>query len=217
MRLINAPPSPFGRKVAIALHEKNLPFETVWDEPWGEETITGDYNPLAQLPILITDDGEVLYESNYLLEWIERRYPTPPLLPADDDGILEAKQLMVLADGIMAAGSTIIRELTRPPSSEAWLARYRHKIARATEVLADAVAGDDFAVRNRFGQADIAIVVNLRMIDTMTDLFGQQIELEPWHERLPGLAAYVARIDERPAFRETRPQPMPFDHGKVYG
>ena len=50
----------------------------------------------------------------------------------------------------------------------------------------------------------------------MTDLFGQQIELEPWHQRLPDLAAYIARIDERPAFRETRPQPMPFDHSKVH-
>ena len=40
MRLINAPPSPFGRKVAIALHEKELPFETQWDEPWGEATVT---------------------------------------------------------------------------------------------------------------------------------------------------------------------------------
>jgi glutathione S-transferase len=217
MRLINAPPSPFGRKVAVALYEKGIAFETIWDEPWGSETITADYNPLAQLPILITDDGKVLYESNYLLEWIERRYPDPPLLPADDDGILEAKQLMVLADGIMAAGSTIIRELTRPPSSEAWLARYRDKITRATEALDAAIAGNDFAHRNRFGQADIAITVNLKMIDTMTTLFGQQIELDPWHQRLPRLARYVADIDERPSFVATRPQPMPFDHEQVYG
>ncbi len=217
MRLINAPPSPFGRKVAIALHEKNLPFETQWDEPWGEDTVTAEYNPLAQLPILITDDGKVLYESNYLLEWIERRHPEPPLLPTDDDGILEVKQLMVLADGIMAAGATIIRELTRPPSSEAWLARHRDKITRATEVIDEAIGAAEFAHRNRFGQADIAIVVNLRMIDTMTGLFGQQIELEPWHQRLPRLAAYVAAIDERPSFVATRPQPMPFDHEKVYG
>ena len=217
MRLINAPPSPFGRKVAIALNEKNLPFETQWDEPWGEATITGAYSPLAQLPILITDDGEVLYESNYLLEWIERRYPDPPLLPADDDGILAVKQLMVLADGIMSSASTIIRELTRPPSSAAWLARYRDKITRATEALDAAIGGAEFAYGGRFGQADIAIGVTLKMVDTMTDLFGQQIELDPWHQRLPRLGRYVANLDERPSFAATRPQPMPFDHEKVYG
>src|SRR5579872_4428211 len=153
MRLINAPPSPFGRKVAIALREKNIPFETIWEQPWNEATIVGDYNPLAQLPILITDDGEVLYESNYLLEWIERRYPDPPLLPADDDGILAVKQLMVLADGVMSSASTIIRELTRPPSSAAWLARYREKITRATEALDTAIGSGEFAHGGRFGQA----------------------------------------------------------------
>jgi glutathione S-transferase len=216
MRLINARPSPFGRKVAIALREKSIPFETIWDQPWVETTIVGEYNPLAQLPILIADDGEVGYESNYLLEWIERRYPEPPLLPADDDGILKAKQLMLLADSIMESASMVIRELSRPPSNEAWVARFRQKITRATEALNDAVAGHEFAVRNRFSQADISIVVNLKMIDTMTDWFETVIELESWRDRLPDLVAYVTRIDERPAFVATRPQPMAFET-PVYG
>ena len=217
MRLINAPPSPYGRKVAIALREKGVPFETIWDEPWSEHTVTAEYNPLAKLPILLTDDGEALYESNYLLEWIERRYPRPPLLPHDDDGILEAKQLMVLADGVMEAGSWLIRELTRSESSAAWIERQRAKITRATETIAAAVDGQEFALRDGFGQADIAIVVNLKMIDTFADLFEAPVEAISWRDRLPQLADYVARIDERPSFVATRPQPMPFDAEKVYG
>jgi len=215
MRLINAPPSPFGRKVAIALREKNIPFETIWEQPWNEATIVGNYNPLAQLPILIADDGEVGYESNYLLEWIERRYPEPPLLPADDDGILKAKQLMLLSDGIMDSAAMVIRELSRPPSNEAWVARFRRKITRASEALNDAVAGHEFAVRDRFSQADIAIVVNLKMVDALTEWYDAAIEIERWRTRLPDLAAYVTRIDERPAFVATRPQPMPHE-GPVY-
>jgi glutathione S-transferase len=215
IRLINAPPSPFGRKVAIALREKNIPFETVWEQPWNEGTIVGDYNPLAQLPILIADDGEVGYDSNYLLEWIERRYPEPPLLPGDDDSILRAKQLMLLADAIMDSAAMVIRELSRPPSNEAWIARFRHKITRAGEALNDAVAGREFALGDRFSQADIAIVVNLRMLDALTEWYGTPIEVARWCDRLPDLAAYVARIDERPAFVATRPQPMAHE-GPVY-
>ena len=147
----------------------------------------------------------MLYESNYLLEWIERRYPEPPLLPTDDDGILEVKQLMVLADGIMVAGATIIRELTWPPSSEAWLARYRDKITRATEVIDEAIGAAEFAHRNCFGQADKDRRQPQDDRDTMTGLFGQQIELGALHQRLPRLAAYVAAIDERPSFVATRP------------
>jgi len=30
-KLVNAGPSPYGRKVAVALHEKGLPFETIYD------------------------------------------------------------------------------------------------------------------------------------------------------------------------------------------
>jgi glutathione S-transferase len=217
MHLINAPPSPYGRKVAIALREKGVPFETIWDEPWGEHTVTPRYNPLAKLPILLTEEGEALYESNYLLEWIERRYPRPPLLPRDDDGILEAKRLMVLADGIMEAGSWLIRELTRSESSNAWIERQRAKITRASETIAAAIGDDAFAVRDEFGQADIAITVNLKMIDTFAELFDAPVEETSWRIRLPRLADYVDRIDDRPSFIATRPQPMPFDAEKVYG
>ena len=53
MKLINNPPSPYGRKVVIALIEKGLPFEIVEDMPWGESTIASQYNPLEQVPILL--------------------------------------------------------------------------------------------------------------------------------------------------------------------
>ena len=68
MKLINAKPSPFGRKVVIALHEKQIPFELQWDIPWHADTCVGEWNPLQQLPILIADDGEVVYESSYILD-----------------------------------------------------------------------------------------------------------------------------------------------------
>src|SRR5262249_13778283 len=135
----------------------------------------------------------------------------PPLLPDDDDGILAVKQLMVLADGVMAAAATIIRELTRPPSSAAWLHRYRQKITHATEALDTAVAGRDFAFRNCFIQADIAIVV------TWVDMCGATMDSDAWNDRLPRLARYVARLDERPSFVATRPAPMHFDAATVYG
>ena len=81
LKLINAGPSPFGRKVAIALLEKGLEFDVQMDAPWAVGTVTPHHNPLEQLPILIAGD-ETLFDSGYIVEWIETRYPTPPLLPA---------------------------------------------------------------------------------------------------------------------------------------
>jgi len=207
MKLINARPSPFGRKVAVALLEKGVPFETMWDEPWGPDTCVGAHNPLAQLPILITDEGEELFESSYILEWIERRYADPPLLPDDDEGILEAKQYMVVAEGVLDAWISASMELRRNPPSEAWMVRQRHKVAAGTKWLAARIGDREFAVRGTLSQADIAIVANLALLSFAYGR-GGRVEEEHWRDRLPTLARYVDRLDSRPSFQATRPQMM---------
>jgi glutathione S-transferase len=92
MELISATPSPYARKVRIALAEKAIPFEPRTEVPWNDDTSLPQHNPLEKLPVLILDDGTALYESSFILEWIERKHPDPPLLPSDDDGILAHKQ-----------------------------------------------------------------------------------------------------------------------------
>ena len=103
MRLINNGPSPFGRKVMVALHEKDIPFTMEWDIPWHEDTIVGSYNPLEQLPILVTDSGESVYESSYILEWIETRFPHTSLLPSGAEAILQMGLFRVLAVSVTDA------------------------------------------------------------------------------------------------------------------
>ena len=56
-QLISATPSPYARKVRIALAEKGLPFELLTEVPWDSTTRTPRYNPLEKLPILLLDDG----------------------------------------------------------------------------------------------------------------------------------------------------------------
>ena len=94
--LINARPSPYGRKVAIALQEKGLEYEVVYDRPWNEGSCTPDYSPLEQLPILVSEEGEKIYDSPYILEWLETRFPQPPLLPEPVDARLEARKRQML-------------------------------------------------------------------------------------------------------------------------
>ena len=73
--LISATPSPYARKVRIALAEKGLPFELATEVPWNSTTKTKDHNPLEKLPVLILDDGTTaIYESHYIMEWLETKY-----------------------------------------------------------------------------------------------------------------------------------------------
>ena len=100
-KLISATPSPYARKVRIALQEKRLPFELVTEVPWDSTTSTPKYNPLEKLPVLILEDGSSVYESS--LQYLELKYTETPLLPEDVDGRLEARRFEVLCAGVCDA------------------------------------------------------------------------------------------------------------------
>jgi glutathione S-transferase len=200
LKLISATPSPYARKVRIALAEKGIPFELLTEVPWNDDTSLPQYNPLEKLPVLLTDDGDSVYESSYILEWLERKYPEPPLLPDDDDGILEAKRLQVLADGICDSVVLIFFERRRKPEHQSapWIARQMRKIEGGVRELARSIGDKRLAVGDRFGLGDIAVGSVLGYLEVRFP------ELE-WRSRYPNLARYSDGLTERPSFRSTVP------------
>ena len=141
LRLISATPSLYARKVRIALLEKNIPFELVIEVPWDSITQTPQYNPLEKLPVLILNNGNSVYESHYILEFIEVKYTgVLQLLPKNDvDGALFAKQVEVVGDGICDALVLLFFEKQREDGkrSEEWMARQRRKVDGGLKALAD--------------------------------------------------------------------------------
>jgi len=80
--LYNANLSPYASRVRIAIYAKNLPVEIV-TPPGG--TGTPEYkklNPTGKVPALEVD-GQVIAESEVINEYLEDRFPTPSLRPAD--------------------------------------------------------------------------------------------------------------------------------------
>jgi glutathione S-transferase len=203
MKLISATPSPYARKVRIALAEKGIPFELLTEVPWNDDTSLPQFNPLEKLPVLLTDDGGSVYESSHILEWLERKYPERPLLPEDDDGVLEAKRLQVLADGICDAVVLIFFERRRKVGHQSaqWIARQSRKIEGGIAELARSIGERRFAVGDRFGLGDIAVGSVLGYLEVRLP------ELD-WRSRYPNLARYVDRLAERPSFRATVPYPQ---------
>ena len=114
LKLISATPSPYARKVRIALAEKGIPFELVTEVPWNSTTATPQYNPLEKLPVLVLPDGTGVYKSRYILEWIEAKHPTPPMVPDDVDERLFARKVEVVADGVCDALVLLFWERHRP-------------------------------------------------------------------------------------------------------
>lgn len=203
VKLISATPSPYARKVRIALAEKNLPFELVTEVPWDSTASVPQFNPLEKLPVLITRDGESIYESHYILEWLEAKHPSPPLLPDDVDGRLAARKLEVLCDGICDAVVLTFFERQRGEGrvSPEWLARQRRKIDGGLAEMARLVGDREWAVGDRFGLGDIAV-------GTVLGYVGVRFSEHPWRTLHSNLAAMSDRLECRPSFAHTKPYPQ---------
>ena len=110
MKLIGSYTSPFVRKISILLLEKGIEFEFVNEQPYNAENGVAQYNPLGKVPALVTDEGEYWFDSPIIAEYIELLGVAPAMLPADPKAALAVKQIEALADGIMDAALTSVRE-----------------------------------------------------------------------------------------------------------
>jgi glutathione S-transferase len=203
MKLISATPSPYARKVRIALAEKRIPFELVTEVPWNSDTTVPRYNPLEKLPVLLLDDGGSVYESSHILEWLEVKYPDPPLLPADPDDRLEARRCMVIGDGVCDAFLLVFFERQRPPAhqSAVWIARQMRKIEGGIADMARTVGDKAYVVGDRLSLGDIAFGAVLGYLSVRFPEFN-------WRSRHPRLGRYYADLSLLPSFRDTVPYPQ---------
>ena len=201
-KLISATPSPYARKVRIALAEKGLPFELLTEVPWDSTTSTPKYNPLEKLPVLILEDGSSVYESSFILQYLELKYPRMPLLPVDVDGQIAARRLEVLCDGVCdAVVLTFFERMRSNQASPEWLARQRRKIEGGVREMARLVGTRNFAVGSEFSLGDIAVGTALGYLLVRFPEFD-------WRRQYPDLAAFSARVETRPSFVATVPVPQ---------
>jgi glutathione S-transferase len=85
IKLYDFKSSPNCQRVKVVLAEKNLNYETVPIDLRAQAQKTPDFlklNPYGKVPVLV-DDGTVLYESCIINEYLDEKYPDPPLMPAE--------------------------------------------------------------------------------------------------------------------------------------
>jgi glutathione S-transferase len=83
LKLYEHPLSAYAMKVKIALNEKGLEYETAIPDGMPMGRAAGEFveaNPRAEVPTLI-DDAFRVFDSTVILEYIEDKWPQPPLLP----------------------------------------------------------------------------------------------------------------------------------------
>src|SRR6266700_4855325 len=86
-------------RVRIALNLKNAPAEVVFVDIDADAHRADAYrrlNPQMALPALVEDDGTVLFQSLAIIEYLDEKYPDPPLLPKDALGRARVRALALI-------------------------------------------------------------------------------------------------------------------------
>ena len=133
MRLLSAPPSPFGRKVKMVVHIKGLAERVTVElaDPREPDAALAAANPLGKIPALVLEDGTTLFDSKVICEYLDSLAPAPVMFPPAG---LERYRMLThaaLADGIMEAALLIVYEDRYRPADKrvpTWIARQQAKI-----------------------------------------------------------------------------------------
>lgn len=206
MKLVVATPSPFARKVRVAVLEKAIRCTIEIDNPWQPDSKAPSLNPLGQLPVLVLDDGRTIVDSRVIIEYLETLPHEPRLVPVAPTARVEHRRIEAIADGVGDAVVLIVLERARPPERQAndWVARQLAKVGAGVGTLARELGEREWYVGDRFGLADIAVGCMLGYLD------ARMPELA-WRGVAPNLAQFAQRIGARPSFAATAPTPQPID------
>ena len=113
LTLYDAARCPYCARVRIVLAEKAVPYETVIVDLDERPSWIYDLNASGRVPVL-DDDGVILPESRVLIEYLEERFPEPPLLAADPSARARVRLLLEqfdenLGDAVLSAGRTMAK------------------------------------------------------------------------------------------------------------
>ena len=198
MILRSSPPSPFGRKVKLALGilglEKDVTIEKA--DPTDASDSIRKQNPLGKIPALIIENGTVLYDSPVILEYLDHRAGGNKIIPKDADARFAALTLEALCDGILDACILLVYEgRWRPPEMavQKWIDHQRGKVERAMSTLEAAPPALD-AMPN-VGQITLACALG----------YGDLRFEGKWRKDHPRLVKWLDEFAARvPAFEKTR-------------
>ncbi len=195
MKLYASLTSPYARKVRICLIEKGLDYEFIVELPSDPAATVVRLNPLGKVPLLQCDDGEVVFNSPMIVEYIDTLEGVA-LIPT------AAKRLYVqrwhaLGDGIIDAVVARMLELRRGTEHQdaAVIQKQEAKVGAALSFADGHYQGGEFLESAQFSLADIALAVALEYIDFRYP--------HDWRLNYPRLTQWLSNIRQRPSFQTT--------------
>ena len=196
MILVGMLDSPFVRRVAVTLHIYGLGFERRVLSVFADFDAMLELNPLGKVPVLELADGERLFDSRAILDYLDGLVPPERrLVPLDEPQRRRVLRIDAVATGLAEKVYERNIEARRPPDKRdpAFSIRVERQIAAALQGL-EALAPPRWFAGERMTRADVTAAIAL------TYLREKQPALLP-PGRHPALERHCARCEALPPFR----------------
>ena len=200
IKLYEHPLSPYAQKCKIALYEKGVEFEALLPDLLSARRSTSELasaNPRLEVPALV-DDALAIFDSTVILEYIEERWPKPPLLPPTPADRARVRMIEEIVDTQYDAVNWGIMEMLVFKRAEGELAN--KILARAAEQTVGLQAYLERELGKRqwfngdaFGWGDLAVVPYVN-----GSVFFGHAPAEK-----SALGAWLARVNARPSVART--------------
>ncbi|WP_299403881.1 glutathione S-transferase family protein [Acaryochloris sp. IP29b_bin.148] len=182
-----AKPSLFSRPVWITLLEKGLEFELVPVSMEKGGQFTPEFralNPFCRIPVLV-DNGFCVTESQAILDYLEKQYPQPPLLPSDVQALAKVRMVqMVSINELMPAIGEL---LMQKPDQQTYA---RHRAATALTVFEERLGHAPYFGGQQLSLADIVAGVFVPVACELGIDLVDHPPLQTWLDRLTARDAW---------------------------
>ena len=195
IKLYHDVPSTNCDRVKIVMAEKGLSWEGIWVKLGKMEQKSPEHlkrNPYGKIPV-IDDDGKVLFESCIINEYLDEKYPNPPLQPKDPylrarGRILVDYFLNYLHEPYWALRGEMIKK-DEAERDQKLIAETRKEVIVRLQYLEDALGDKPFFLGD-YGLTDIAMLPRFPRLEQYGVLPSPS---------LPKLSAWFERMKQRPA------------------
>lgn len=201
MKLVGPWFSGYTRRVGITLRLLNLPFEHLPYHAYREPERVRVFSPMARVPALQLDDGQVLIDSNAIVDYLDSIVPVDQrLMPASGPERVRAMQLVGYSCACYDKLARYCDELMLRPEAHRLAhlqAGYREQMESGLRVL-EAAHADPWLLGARISQADIMAVVAFQSASVVIPRTFNS-------ESFPRLAALAEQAMQYTAFSSTLP------------
>ncbi len=193
LKLYEHPLSPYAQKVKISVLEKGIPFETTIPNLFGSDPEFAAANPRLEVPSLV--DGDVrIFDSTIILEYIEDKWPKPPMLPPSPADRARVRMVEELCDTYYEAINWAVAEIrvfrrATGALAEQMLERASAQIAGVNRRLERDLGSRTWFNGDQFGWGDLSAFpyVNAAALSGFAPPEGSP--LASWLERVRGRAS----------------------------